>query len=430
MAELAMKAHKASNSRPVPLNVILCFNPPPKKPAKAVAALLPPITDLSQFLSDGDLELGSPPAPNQAVLAVFSHPVSHVASASDIFFKVKVNAALKAISRALLAVPATGGKSSLHCRSSVEGLLCSQSVQPTLVALLMSQEQSSMSQREVVEAHAPGSSSGEEDDENEQENSVELQLPFCSGKKHACAVTGSPSTCDSKEKLCPPLVRPLLSVDHLFWKAALMGPNVEFPILHRLLVDNGSHLVLIRHNLNHELGLPIFKLKDPEAITVATSSTPSTLSDFVKFKLSDAHGHWTSRTTHAVVCDTLCAPMILGLPFQVHNSLVVDPRLHSIVHRSSGFNLLNPSHVSPVPPVPQPSVAHHNAMFDAVREHRLFQQYCCDIRGSHAPMLVELRSILSMHQDAGLCPSELIPPINVVAAVQQKIKSIAIDQDL
>jgi len=58
---------------------------------------------------------------------------------------------------------------------------------------------------------------------------------------------------------------------HFVWKCNVDGPEVDFPLAVSTLIDNGTHVVLIRPELVQKLGLPIHKLNQPECIDVATS---------------------------------------------------------------------------------------------------------------------------------------------------------------
>ncbi|THU79076.1 hypothetical protein K435DRAFT_875914 [Dendrothele bispora CBS 962.96] len=68
---------------------------------------------------------------------------------------------------------------------------------------------------------------------------------------------------------------PPLRVPHMLFPALLDGPGVNDPFRCELLVDNGSHLVLIRDELVSRLGLKRYRLFKPEIISVATSSSSS-----------------------------------------------------------------------------------------------------------------------------------------------------------
>lgn len=129
----------------------------------------------------------------------------------------------------------------------------------------------------------------------------------------------------------------------------------DFPVEVRGLVDSGAHLVLIQPELAKLLGLRLFRLEKPIAVSVTMqndSKKITTLRDFVKIAPFSPDSQWTSRTVRAIVAPGLCAPIIFGLPFLECNSLVIDAEARSVVDKRSGFDLLNPP-VIPVPLVPK-----------------------------------------------------------------------------
>ncbi|KAF5334115.1 hypothetical protein D9758_016076 [Tetrapyrgos nigripes] len=137
-----------------------------------------------------------------------------------------------------------------------------------------------------------------------------------------------------------------LRLPHLNLCALLNGPTVSSPLCVSLLLDSGSHIVLIRDDLAAHLGLRRFKLPRPEVIGVTTtdSSSPmstTTLHEFVKLRITDHSNTWTSHTVQAIVSPSLCSPMILGLPFLSHNKLALDCENHTCIDKVSGIDILN-----------------------------------------------------------------------------------------
>lgn len=85
-------------------------------------------------------------------------------------------------------------------------------------------------------------------------------------------------------------------------------------------------------------------------------SSSTCLTEWVKFQLHDPYNHWSSSSVQAIIAPSLCSDIILGLPFLSHNQIIVDAAVRSVVHRSSGFNLLSlPSPVLPAAP-PRPTL--------------------------------------------------------------------------
>jgi hypothetical protein len=54
----------------------------------------------------------------------------------------------------------------------------------------------------------------------------------------------------------------------------------------------------------------------------------------------------------AIIAPGLCTPMILRLPFLVHNDIVVDAAARTVIDKKCGFDLLHPV-PPPLPPPPK-----------------------------------------------------------------------------
>jgi len=109
---------------------------------------------------------------------------------------------------------------------------------------------------------------------------------------------------------------------------------------------------LISSDLVDELGLKRRTLPEPMPVELAVPDKKSKrtieLSEYVKLQLYDPVGNWTSKTVRALIAPSLCAPVILGLPFLAHNNIVIDHALRTAIDKVSGFDLLNPT----APPAP------------------------------------------------------------------------------
>ena len=53
------------------------------------------------------------------------------------------------------------------------------------------------------------------------------------------------------------------------------------------------------------------------------------------------NNEWTSKTVCALVAPGLCSNILLGLPFLVHNNIIIDHTAHTAVDKISGFDLLD-----------------------------------------------------------------------------------------
>ena len=114
---------------------------------------------------------------------------------------------------------------------------------------------------------------------------------------------------------------------HLWWWCLTTGSDFLLQTLNAL-IDPGSHTVLIHEDLVDSLLLHCQTLHKPEIIELAMKSTKEkteiVLREYVKLKLYDPSNYWQSRTVHVLITQTLRTPVLLGLPFLVHNNIVID----------------------------------------------------------------------------------------------------------
>ena len=149
-------------------------------------------------------------------------------------------------------------------------------------------------------------------------------------------------------------VSPPLRSKHFVAKFQIFADHLDFPLTYTSLVDNGAHIVLIRPEVADELRLQRHPLKKPEIVSVAIEDGKKkkkmTLYHFVKFTVTSTDNVWTSKIIHALVAPGLCMPIILGLPFLIHNDIITDHAERSCVDKKTGYNFLNPAPISPPPP--------------------------------------------------------------------------------
>jgi hypothetical protein len=123
----------------------------------------------------------------------------------------------------------------------------------------------------------------------------------------------------------------LFTVPHLFWRCTVSASTGNLPITFDALLDHGSHAVLISEQFAQTLELKRRNLHNPLTVQMAfpeeTTKRIVTLSEYVKLKLYDPVGNWAAKTVHAIIAPSLCTPVILGLPFLMHNKIVVDCEL-------------------------------------------------------------------------------------------------------
>jgi len=125
-------------------------------------------------------------------------------------------------------------------------------------------------------------------------------------------------------------------------------------VLCKALFNHGSHAVLISEEFTDCLGIRQCKLPQPECINMAmgnkTKEQEYMLHDWIKLRLHDPVFRWTAHTVHTIVAPGLCTPVILGLLFLVHNTIVVDHAARTAVDKHTGFDLLHPTPPAPCRP--------------------------------------------------------------------------------
>ena len=135
-----------------------------------------------------------------------------------------------------------------------------------------------------------------------------------------------------------------LTVLHICWKCQLAGLKVDFPTVVKSLIDNGSHLVLICELLVNALGLKRHHLNNPIPVSVVipTSNKPKEMSlhEYVLLQLVSLDGSWTSKSLCAVITDSLCVLLLLGLLFLAVNRLITNYEKHSCIDKKNGYDLL------------------------------------------------------------------------------------------
>ena len=182
------------------------------------------------------------------------------------------------------------------------------------------------------------------DDENEDPSAVAAVLP---------SIIEYSSDSDEDNDLSVCNVSAPVKSKHLIWHCQIHGLT-EFPVKTRALIDNGEHVVLIHPKLVHELNLKIRHLKTPEIIDVTLKyghNSRSELHEYIKLSLTSLDCSWTSKTTvKALIAPNLCMPVILGLPFLIHNTIVTDHAARSCIDKHSNYDLLNPEPIAPPPP--------------------------------------------------------------------------------
>ncbi|KAJ3924827.1 MAG: hypothetical protein NXY57DRAFT_880479, partial [Lentinula lateritia] len=126
----------------------------------------------------------------------------------------------------------------------------------------------------------------------------------------------------------------------------------------------------------------------------------------------DPLGAWSSRSVRALVVPSLCFPMVLGIPFLAHNFLVTDYSSRTVIDKTSGFDLMNPSAPCPRPLCTSPV------------------QRCCKIVATYEDtlelkktVLIEFRGYVCDHPE--LLMSDPVHPIDVAAVVHARVEQLS-----
>ena len=162
----------------------------------------------------------------------------------------------------------------------------------------------------------------------------------------AAVMRNSPAVISGRDVSCP------LHSKHLIWDCQINGLISDFPVMMHMLIDNGTHLVLICPELVDQLGLRKYRLHKPETVDIAFGNKKkqkTELYHYVKLSVTSLGSQWTSCTVRALVTPGLCAPIILGLPWLVHNSIVTDHAACTCIDKKNSYDLLNLPKVVPPP---------------------------------------------------------------------------------
>ena len=134
-----------------------------------------------------------------------------------------------------------------------------------------------------------------------------------------------------------------MTVPHMFWCVSASPPD-SLPIQFDCLLDIGSHLVIIHEQLVKDLNLHHHKLQEPIVSELAIQPDgPKVLEfhDFITLKLYDSSGDYVAKTVCAVISPTLCAPVLLSLPFLKYNNIVIDVDCCTTIDKHNNFDLLH-----------------------------------------------------------------------------------------
>jgi len=160
---------------------------------------------------------------------------------------------------------------------------------------------------------------------SEEDNFVTVVMPS--------AVLGNGSF--SEDDVSPPL-----HSKHFVAKFNIVAMHLDFPLMFSMLIDNGAHVVLICPKVIDVLKLKCHLLQTPETVSVAISENNKkkvkmTLHYYIKLEVTSLDNAWTSKAVHAIITPRLCMPVILGLPFLIHNDIATNHKERSCIDKKS-----------------------------------------------------------------------------------------------
>jgi len=207
-----------------------------------------------------------------------------------------------------------------------------------------------------------------------------------------------------------------IKAKHLLWDCQIHGLLTDFPVKTQGLIDNGAHLVLIHPDLITKLNLRKYHLHKPEIIDVTMNDeqkTPSELYDYVKLSLTSLDAIWTSKSVKALITLNLCMPVILRLPFLIHNMIVTNHAARTCIDKTLNYDLLNPLPVFPPPP-PKP---------------RLCEQLA-ETKADKKLMLAELMMVCHDCLKNQKFQPHITEDFNVAGAIRDRIEILATKESL
>jgi hypothetical protein len=135
-----------------------------------------------------------------------------------------------------------------------------------------------------------------------------------------------------------------------YWKC--LAGSKDFPVIFEALIDHGSSTILISEDFLSKLGLCRKCLPVPYSAELAMEKNGQKVeiqfSEYIKIKLHDPSSYWSLKSVCTIIAPGLCAPMILGLPFLIHNDIVVDAGARTVIDKKCNFDLLHL--LPPAPP--------------------------------------------------------------------------------
>jgi hypothetical protein len=137
------------------------------------------------------------------------------------------------------------------------------------------------------------------------------------------------------------------------------------------------------------------------------------LYEYVKLCLSDASGGYAAKSVRAIIAPNLVSPVICGLPFLSHNSIVVDHAARTVIDKVHNFDLMNPT-IRPPPPAPKKNL----------------KEIFIDLQADRKVMIAELKMVCAERKVMLRHKFEPVKPVDVVAAVRVRVETLAAQEQL
>ena len=148
----------------------------------------------------------------------------------------------------------------------------------------------------------------------------------------------------------------------------------------------------------------------PELVDVAFNNQKSKteLYYYVKLSLTSLDCTWTSLSVKAIITPGLCVPIILGLPWLAHNSIITDHSARTCIDKKTSYDLLNPV---PVVPPPPPKLKFHEQIKNVKADKKL--------------VLAEVLMVCNDRIKHLKLPAEEVKNFGVAGAVRERIEKLA-----
>jgi len=209
-----------------------------------------------------------------------------------------------------------------------------------------------------------------------------------------------------------------LHIPHLYWRCLAYNAPNRFPLTFDAFIDHGSSTVLISEEYVAKLSLHHKRLLEPYSVELAMEKNGQKVnikfSEYVKVQLHDPSTFWTSKSVRAIIAPSLCAPMILGLPFLVHNDIVVDASSRTVIDKKCGFDLLNP-----VPPAPT-----------KLPPKKKLKDFFKELHADQKQMVAKLNMVCNDHLQHTQYNFEQVKPVDVLTVIRQQIEVLAAQKEL